>query len=208
MLPILPVIFSGFGSEVYGPGDDLRRIGFAIEALDIPVEIDEPLFKPYSVLPGSLDQYLTLARTYDFVLVGHSFGGAAVKWLCDRLSDAGFKDKVVIACLLDAVPNTDRFREFDPSQLSDAGVCWGINPISCPKAFQVFQRSQLFPQGSQIRQIIPTPPMILPSHWNKPIAEITGADAGDNHCDIPADPAVKVYVVDQVRIAIEERMKA
>jgi hypothetical protein len=149
-----------------------------------------------------------MVQAFDLVFaIGHSFGGGAIKWLADRLKERKVFDKTPLWCMLDGVPNTDRFGEFFPSQAGDISESnrWGFPVEVAPKAVQIFQRRDLFPQGTQIRTITPSAPAVVPSHWNKPVKEL-GVDAG--HVSMMGEKQVQGYVCDQIRIRLSELRRA
>src|ERR1017187_3351063 len=104
---------SGLGSEIFGPGDEFDAYADGVMDLASAAEGSTFMAKPYSVLPGNVNEFISLLATHDvLVLIGHSFGGAAAKWLTDEFHRRGIINKVAITVLEDAVPNTDRFGEF------------------------------------------------------------------------------------------------
>lgn len=189
------VALSGLFSEMSGPGPALVSLANAVVST---LGADKLLLKPYSVLGGpfgalgNLDEFLLLqAESDQTIYIGHSFGFAAVKWLMDRFAERGITN--VLFCIgLDGVPNADRFGEFFPAQEADFDTTRRWHIAVSQRAMQLYQRRQLFPQGTQISAN-------NASRWNRSVSlgEVPGCDRTNDHMSIVNDPAVVDYVVSQ-----------
>lgn len=198
--------FSGFLSESSGPGTMFDTIAWNLMKLPMVASSSEVIRKPYSVLPGSLNQFLQLFDKHQFIVpIGHSYGGAAVMYMLDKFHDRGIVDRVPIAVMFDGVPDGLRFGQITPpTQISDGleSARWGVPPDVAAKAVQIYQRVQLIPQGSQIRPLVPAEGESSPRHWNVP-AKLIG-NPKNNHTDVVYDPLIQDYVITNVTVALAE----
>jgi hypothetical protein len=152
------------------------------------------------------------SKTCDqIILFGHSFGGAAVKFLLDRWNVLGSLT-VALAVFFDPAPNVDRFNQWFSWQMADASLNdrWHI-PSSCQRALCFYQRNEQIipgliavcgvpfvpqPDATQVDQI-PSGGAIVDLMLPTRVGEVININVtqwGLLHCGMLADNRVQTLV--------------
>jgi pimeloyl-ACP methyl ester carboxylesterase len=99
--------------------------------------------------PELLPRVTELARAATrVILCGHSYGGAAVKWILDRWTPEG-NPRTDLAVFLDPAPEAAHFHQFFSWQAADANLLnrWHVPLLSARRAICLYQRNSMVIPG-------------------------------------------------------------